>query len=269
MLANRKMLKVHTPKSARLIADGFLVAVLVIWWYAAKGLPAYVLPGPVDVMSDLLRFGYDHEMLWHLGSTGARVLGAVLISTFLGTAFAVLPLWWPWASEIVEHRIQPFVNAIPSIGWAIIGVIWFDVSNFAVMFVQVAILVPFCLVNVTVGIRQLDLEIIEMGRSFTRSNRIIFFKLVLPLLMPFIASSLRMALGMAWKLSLVSELFGASSGLGFVMLNAQESSNVALVIATCCIVVIAYVASDRLIMTPITEYFSGRSRKGRINPVNQ
>jgi len=249
--------KFHT----RLLADGGLLLLIAIWWNVSRGVPSYVLPSPMEVSKDLVRFIYDPALLGNFLATLTRVFGAVAISTALGTVLAIMTRWWPWSSRIVEDRIVPFINAIPSIGWAIVGVIWFDVSNLAVMFVQVAILLPFYVVNVLAGLKSLDNDdVVEMGRSFTKSRVRLYWKITLPLLAPLIFASARMALGMAWKLSLVSELFGASSGLGVVMLNAQETGDASLVMATCCVIVVAYVLSDRMVMGPLA------TRLG-VNPV--
>jgi len=236
----------------RFLADGGLVMLVAVWWGVSRGVPSYVLPSPIVVVNDIFKFTFDPALGGNFLATLVRVFGAVALSTVIGTVLAIMTRWWPWTSKIVESRIVPFINAIPSIGWAIIGVIWFDVSNIAVMFVQVAILLPFYVVNVLAGLEGLDNdEITEMGRSFTKSKVLVFWKITLPLLMPLIFASTRMALGMAWKLSLISELFGASAGLGVVMLNAQETGDASLVMATCCVIVVAYVLSDRLLMEPL------------------
>ena len=93
------------------------------------------------------------------------------------------------------------------------------------MFVQVAILTPFCLVNLAEGLRELDQEILEMGRSFTRNRIRIFIKITIPMLLPYVIAAIRIAYGVCWKIALVSELFGAESGIGVIMLRAQTTAN--------------------------------------------
>jgi NitT/TauT family transport system permease protein len=235
----------------RWLADGIIVLLVVWWWLAARSLPAFVLPGPGEVLAALLKFFYVPDQVQHLASTFVRVMGSVAIATLLGLVLALVPYYVPALRGVVEERLQPVLNAIPSIGWAILAVVWFNASNSTVMIVQTAILLPFCLINASAGLREIDREVLEMGHSFTRSRWRLLVKLVLPLLVPFIVSSIQMTYGMAWKISLVSELFGSETGLGFAMLNAQESGNAAGVIATCLIVVIAYAGSERFILAPL------------------
>ena len=58
----------------------------------------------------------------------------------------------------------------PSIGWAILAAIWFEPGDFGVIFVEVAILIPFCLINIAEGLRNLDRELLEMGTSVSHRD---------------------------------------------------------------------------------------------------
>jgi NitT/TauT family transport system permease protein/sulfonate transport system permease protein len=85
-------------------------------------------------------------------------------------------------AAVIDERIKPVLNAFPSIGWAILAAIWFEPGDFGVIFVEAAILIPFCLINIAEGLRDIDREVMEMGRSFTRHHVRIFWRLTLPLL---------------------------------------------------------------------------------------
>src|SRR6202011_4361445 len=91
----------------------------------------------------------------------------------------------PLRTAVVYARIKPVHKPFPSIGWASLAAIWFDPGDFGVIFVEVAILIPFCLINIAEGLRNLDRELIEMGRSFTRREMRILWRLTLPLLVPY------------------------------------------------------------------------------------
>ena len=134
-----------------------------------------------------------------------------------------------------------------------IAVIWFGASDFSVMFVQVAILTPFCLVNLADGLRELDQEILEMGRSFTRNRIRIFIKITIPMLLPYVIAAIRIAYGVCWKIALVSELFGAESGIGVIMLRAQTTANASMVFASCFAIVIIFMAGEKLIINPLAK----------------
>jgi ABC-type nitrate/sulfonate/bicarbonate transport system permease component len=155
-----------------------------------------------------------------------------------------------------QPRLLVILNSFPSVGWAILGVIWFGVSNGTVIFIEIAIILPFCLINALEGFRQIDPDLDEMGRSFSRSRWRRFTKVTLPLVMPFLMAGLRIAYGICWKIALVAELFGAQSGLGFLLVQAQSSADAAMVFATCFVIVLAVFAVDRIALAPLARAFS-------------
>mgnify|MGYP001245025196 FL=1 len=63
---------------------------------------------------------------------------------------------------------------------------------------------------------------------------------------------MRIAYGVGWKIALISELFGADSGIGFIMLRAQITADVAMVFASCFAIVIIFMAGEKLIINPLS-----------------
>lgn len=237
---------------AHLLADGLVVAVVLGWWAMAKALPANILPTPAAVAEQVWLLFTDKVYLGHTATSVVRVLLSVSLALLIGGLLAFWPARQPWARVVVHERIKPFFNSFPSIGWAILAVIWFRVSDFTAVFVQVAILIPFCLINISEGLKELDREALEMARSFTRSRRKVLIKITLPLLLPYIVGALRIAYGVAWKIALVSELFGTGSGIGYLMGEAQQSAKPALLYAACFAIVLIFFAGEKLVLDPLS-----------------
>jgi NitT/TauT family transport system permease protein/sulfonate transport system permease protein len=186
------------------------------------------------------------------------VIGSVVLALVIGATLALMARAWPLLDGIISGLIQPFLSAFPSIGWAILAAIWFTPGHFSIVFVQVAILVPFCMINVAEGLRQIDREVLEMANSFTRSRKRVIVLVGLPLLLPYLMGALRIAYGVAWKIALVAELLGSTSGLGFLMLRAQGSADLTTVLAACLAIVALFFAGERLLLDPLARRFSVR-----------
>jgi NitT/TauT family transport system permease protein/sulfonate transport system permease protein len=235
----------------RLLAEGLVVAALAGWWLMSLKLPAFVLPGPQQVLKALGALFFEPSFLVHTAASAARVVASVLIALALGFALALLARRVALLADVIHRRLLPVLNSFPSVGWAILATVWFPPNSAAVMFVQVMILTPFCLINAAEGLKDLDTELIEMARSFGRSRRRILVKVLMPLLAPYLLAAARIAYGVAWKIALVSELFGADSGLGYVMLRAQVISDAATVFAACLAIVLIFVAGEKLVIDPV------------------
>ena len=236
---------------ARLLADGLVGAGLLAWWLTSLGLPAFVLPSPWVVGTTLARLFLDPAFLGHTLASAARVVLSVVLATAIGLALALLAERVPALADAVHRRLLPVLNSFPSVGWAILAVIWFQVSTLSVVFVQVMILIPFCLINMAQGLRELARELLEMARSFGRGRVRLLVRVVIPLLMPYTLAAVRIAYGIGWKIALVSELFGADSGLGYLMLRAQTVSDAAMVFATCFAIVLIFSLGERLVIDPL------------------
>jgi NitT/TauT family transport system permease protein/sulfonate transport system permease protein len=237
------------------LAKGAVVAALLGWTAMAQRLPSFIMPSPWQVLEATGRLLGNPSLLTHLLSSTFRVIAAVGISLVLGFMLALLarnvaPLEW-----IVTRRVQPFLNAFPSVGWAILAAIWFNFNNVSVIFVEVAILLPLSLGTIFAGLRELDQEMVEMGWSFTRQRRRVFVKLYLPLLMPYIIAALRNSYGICWKIALVAELTGVETGLGYLMLRAQAASDVALILAICFVVVAIFIIGERALIDPLARHW--------------
>lgn len=240
------------------LADALVVLAIAVWAAGASRLPEFVLPGPQAVGLRLLALFTDSEFLVHTVASTLRVIGSVVLALIIGSALALMARALPVLDGIISGLIQPFFSAFPSIGWAILAAIWFTPGHFSIMFVQVAILVPFCLINVAEGLRQIDREMLEMARSFSRHRARIVLQVGLPLLLPYMMGALRIAYGVAWKIALVAELLGSTSGLGFLMLRAQGSADLTTVLAACLAIVALFFAGERLLLDPLARRFSAR-----------
>jgi len=248
-------------KTQIVVAAAGLFAFVLAWWWAARDLPSYVLPGPVETFAAIFRLITEPQLLGHVFISLARVCLSVVIAMLIALALAVLTVRFSVLEGIIEHRIFVVLNSFPSVGWAVLGVIWFQISTFTVLFVQVAIVLPFCIVNALAGLRQIDPDLSELGRSLTRRPARRFVLLTLPLILPFLLAGLRIAYGLCWKIALVAELFGVRSGLGYLLMQAQQAANAAMMFGTCLVIVLMYALTDGLLLRPLVRRFSSNQRQ--------
>jgi NitT/TauT family transport system permease protein len=248
--------------AARFLAEGFVVFGIFVWWLTAMQLPAAVFPSPVNVFGELATLATEAEFWAAAASTGLRVLIAVLAAVLVGTTLGLLPRYLPWTGGIVNDVLIPLFTSFPAVAWAIIGSVWFGVTPTSIVVVQTLIILPFCLVNVAEGAKELGHEEVEMGRSFGRRPVAIFWRIELPMLSPFIVAGARIGYGVCWKVSLIAELFGARSGLGFQMQLAQDTGRVDTILAICLAIVFFVIAGDTLVLRPLSRRLDAISGGG-------
>ena len=243
--------------SERLIAEGLVVAALLGWWAMARTFPPYLFPDIPAVLRGIVMLVSDPAFAVHTFASVGRICTSIALALVIGAILALIPRYIPVAHDFIHERIKPILNSFPSLGWALLGSIWFGVSSGAVIFIQTAILVPFALINISEGLREISSESQEMALSFSRTRRRVFLLVIFPMLYPYLIAALRIAYGVAWKVSLISELFGATTGLGFLLMDAQSKARIDLVFAICLLIVLFYVIGEKLIVDPLSRMYRG------------
>lgn len=196
-----------------------LLGVAVLWQLLAMylGNPA-VLPKPVHTLKvtvDILttQGPRNHTALYHL----ERTLVRVVIASTLALAISVVVGTAMWTSDYLEAILSdwlPFMMTIPTVVVILIAMILFRFSELSVITAVLVASTPFGIVNLWEGMKDLDVELLEMAYAFEASNRQIWRHLYVPHLMPYVFGSYRYILGMVWKIVALAEIFGFSNGMG-------------------------------------------------------
>ncbi len=232
----------------RAVADGAVLAAVALWILASRsGVDASIAPDPLRVLPVAAQLLVDPELARHTYASLGRVLAAVAIAVIGGTALMLAARFLYLARVLVSGRLLPLLNAFPTVGWAILAVVWFGVNDASVVAVIVAILLPFTMVNVWSGLLRLDEDAYEMAQSFTRDRMRRLRLLVLPALLPEIVASARISYGVGWKVGIVAEIFGVTTGLGYLMSYARTVYDTALLYAAIVAILVLVFAFDWLI----------------------
>lgn len=253
----RRFLSASLAHSAPLLLLG-------VWFFLGSRVRDILLPPPDAVFRQTWRL-LQGDLAIHTYTSFARILVAVVLSMVVGSAVVLMAMLVPVTARLVADRFIPFMNSIPALGWAVVGVIWFGVTNFAVVFVIFAIILPFCMVNLWEGSRNLDRGLSEMGTSFTRSRFRVILLVEAPLLIPYALAAVRLSFSVGWKVALIAEFFGARAGLGRVLQLARERFDTPTVFAVILVVVIIVSFVERAIIDPLSKYFASRSGGGALD----
>ncbi|WP_152232021.1 ABC transporter permease [Georgenia ruanii] len=237
------------------------LAALAMWWWAAQNSSPLTVPQPLDVARRTIDLLFTAESV-HTWTSMVRILAAVVLALLIGSGLVFLARLVPVTESLVTKALLPFLNSVPALGWAILGVIWFGVGNSAVIVVVTLILIPFCMVNMWEGMRNLDAGLQEMARSFTRSRVKMLFRIQVPLLMPYVLAAVRLSFSVGWKVALIAEFFGARSGLGLVMNRARQAFDTPTVFATIVVVLVIVTVVERFVFDPMSQMFARRSGGG-------
>ncbi len=207
-----------------LITIGFFL----FWEFAcwALKIDVFILPRPSVIFASMWK---HHAIILEnsFQTFMTTIIGfglAVAVGLFLGMLVG--------ASPSVYQGIYPIMvglNSIPKVAIVPILVIWFGIG--AVPAVLTAFSIAFfpIMVNVATGLATMEPELRDVLRSLGARKSHIVWKVGVPRSMPYFFASLKVAIGMAFIGSVVSETMASNNGIGFLMMTASARFDVPLV----------------------------------------
>ena len=230
-----------------------VAAVLGIWWLASLRVPHYILPGPARVW-DALRLIIDNGDLWNnLAITLWRVAVGFVLAALIGLPFGILLGANRGAGEFFEP-VLPVLNTVSSAIWAIFAIIWFGISNATTIFVVFMTAMPLIITNVWQGTRTVNADFIELAQVLRMPQWKVMTKIYLPTILPYFFSGARLAFGFGWRVSLVAETIGSSSGVGYRLRQAADLIRTDQVFAWTLTLVVMMATIEIGMMKPLENY---------------
>ncbi|GGF44599.1 sulfonate ABC transporter [Aliidongia dinghuensis] len=213
-----------TTRTLRALVPWLLPAVLIVVWQAAStgGLIATrVLPAPFDVIAAAWKLAGTGELWQDILVSSGRAGAGFVVGGAIGFALGILNGASAGAARLLDSSLQMLRN-IPHLALIPLVILWFGIDETAKLFlVALGVFFPIYL-NTYHGVRTVDPQLIEMARVYGLSRRRVFFEVILPGALPSILVGLRYGLGITWLTLIVAETISASSGIGYLTMNARE-----------------------------------------------
>jgi NitT/TauT family transport system permease protein len=211
------------------------------WWIvaliAAGAGFGNILPSPAVAWDAAVILGSEGEIQRHLPITLWRVFAGFVLAELLGIVIGT--------TMGLNHRLETLMDGwvmilltIPSLAYAIFALLAFGLSETAIIVAIAATTLPYVVVSIWSGAKAVDAGLLDMARVFRVSRRDTLWKVVLPQITPYIFSSSRYGIGIAWKIAVVVELMGASRGVGYMLNYSFSLFSMPHVLAWTAIVVV-------------------------------
>jgi sulfonate transport system permease protein len=199
------------------------VALIAGWEIAADSglIAARVLPAPSAVARAFWQTWRDGSLVANVGVSALRALEGLLIGGVLGFALGIANGLWRPAEIALDSSLQMLRN-IPHLAIIPLVILWFGIGEEAKIFlVSIGVLFPVY-INTYHGVRTIDPTLVEMARVYGLGPLALFWRIILPGALPSIFVGLRYGLGIMWLTLIVAETISASSGIGYMTMNARE-----------------------------------------------
>lgn len=204
---------------------GWVLPALIIagWELASRAgfIAPNVLPAPSAVLEAFWRLLLSGELARNMGVSTARAFAGFAVGGSIGFALGLANGLSALSRGITDTTLQMIRN-VPHLALIPLVILWFGIDEEAKLFlVALGVFFPIY-VNTLLGIQSVDPQLIEMGRVYGMSRTHLFLRVILPGALPAIFVGLRYALGIMWLTLIVAETISASSGLGYMAMQARE-----------------------------------------------
>ena len=197
--------------------------ILVVWQALSMAgiVAARVLPAPTEVARAGWELLSEGSLIMDVATSARRALLGFLIGGGIGFVLGLVNGFFPWGARLLDSSVQMGRN-IPHLALIPLVILWFGIGETARLFL-VAIGVAFPIyINTYHGVRSVDAGLIEMSKTYGLSTWQLFRQVILPGALPSILVGVRYALGIMWLTLIVAESIAATSGIGYVTMNARE-----------------------------------------------
>lgn len=241
--------RIATLRKPNLLLLSWIAPVLLViaWETLARigWLSPQVLPAPSKVLLTAWKLTLSGSLLNDLGVSMLRAAAGFAIGGSIGFALGTLVGFSRIAEALIDRSVQ-MVRAIPFLALVPLVIVWFGVGEAQKIFlVSLGVAFPIY-INTTLGIRQIDPKLVELGRVQGLGTWQLIRRIILPGALPSILTGVRYSLATAWLALVVAETIGAQAGLGFLAMDAREFLRTDVIVLTIVIYALIGVAADSI-----------------------
>lgn len=236
------------------------VGLFIVFWELAGQLDwlnPVLLSYPSQIARELVRLYDSGELVTDTLFTLKVFALSFVIAWIAGVAIGFLMGY----STLAHDMLSPFIvvaNSLPKIVLMPLIVLWLGIGMTANVFLG-SLMASFpILMSVRSGVTSIDADLIRLGRVYGARPGLMVRRIIIPAIVPFLLSGVRVAISYCMVGVLIAEFFGASRGLGYRMV--MYSANFEIPAFFACITVVAALT---LCLTQIVHVLERRAEAWR------
>ena len=203
------------------MALGLPVILVALWWVLSADSESFYFPPLPTIFASLVDEWLGPRLLEDVLPSLGRLLAGFAVATAVSITLGVLIGTYKWLRDLLEPVLE-FFRAIPPPVLVPIFLLVFGIENtFKIVVIAFGSMWPI-LLNTVEGVRAVDEVLSDTSRVYRLTGWARLRRLVLPAASPQIFAGLRQGLSVAIILMVISELFAASNGLGFAIVQYQR-----------------------------------------------
>src|SRR5579864_7913399 len=216
----------------------FYGALMSLWILLAKLKlwPPYLFPTPWSVAEQMYSGFQDHSYWIAIAVSMKRVVIGYGISVLLGLILGLGVASNKFLEETIGGLLVS-LQSLPSICWLPIAVLWFGLTEKAILFVVVMGSLLSVTISMETGRKQLPRIYSMAGRNLGARGMRLFLYVTLPASLPYIVTGLNQGWAFAWRSLISGEMIFVTLGLGQLLMMGRDLNDMSQVVAVMILIV--------------------------------
>lgn len=218
--------------------------VLVACWQlvvALKLVKAIFLPTPLQVLSALGTLFTSGDLWSNLSVSAQEFILGLVISVLIGAVLGILTGWYKRLDELLKPIVVG-LNALPQVAVLPVLILIFGIGMAPKVVVVILSCTTTILMNMATGVATVEEHLMRLSRSFGASDAQAIRTVVIPHVVPYFMSGLRISIGRAMIGVVVGEIFASKAGIGSLLISASNNFNMSVAYATIIVLTVLGIA---------------------------
>jgi len=231
---------------------GFYVALIGLWQIVAmlKIWKPYLFPTPWNVV-EALRAGFaDHTFWTGMAVSMKRMLIGYLLSCVMGIVLGIVLAQSRFLAETLG-RLVVSIQSLPSVCWLPVAILWFGLTEKAIIFVVVIGSLLAVAIAVETGLRNVPRIYLMAGRNLGATRVDLLLHVFLPASLPHLMAGLKQGWAFAWRSLITGEMIFVSLGLGQLLTTGRDLNDINQVVAVMLLIVAIGALADGLLFRSV------------------
>lgn len=226
----------------------FFAALIVFWGLLANRhiWDATLFPSPLDVGRTLWAMIADGSLPDAVAVSLRRVMLGYLVSLAIGVPLGILLARQRWAEDTLGSLVTGF-QALPSICWLPLALLWFGLNDRAILFVVVMGSMVSITVAVRDGVHNLPPTYVRAARTMGTGGLRMVTDVILPASLPAVMTGAKLGWSYAWRALMSGELLFVSLGLGHMLMMGRELSDMSQVLSVMIVIIALGLLADNMV----------------------
>lgn len=233
----------------------FISAILIGWEIIARLeiYPSYLLPGPSQVLDSLIYGFQEADFLGAIYESSRRVVIGYLLAVIVGIFSGLAIARYAFLDNTIGLSLTA-LQSIPSVAWVPLALLWFGITESAVLFIVILEAFIPCTLGVKTGVMLIPKPIIRAAQTLGSKNIDLYLRVILPAIIPQLISSLRLSWAFAWRALIAGELFISGLGIGQSLELGRSLADMSQVISMILIIAVLGYITDNLFFRKIENF---------------